>query len=341
MENFELELKNIIRQIQPDAIFILTDENTHKFCLPLLKNNLQSIDYKEIIISAEDNDKNVKTLTEIWQFLSQNSASRKSLLVNVGGGIVSDIGGFAAATFKRGMRFVNIPTTLLAAVDAAFGGKCGINFNGLKNEIGIFAQPEQTLFNVNFFKTLDNKNLLSGFAEMIKHSLLSCYELLNETLSFDLDKFDLTELEPLLQKNILFKQNIINQDFKENNLRKTLNFGHTFAHAFEPFFADKNPVLHGYAVAWGIVCELYLSLIKFNFPKDILLKINYLIKNFYGKPNFSCRDYETLYNIMLHDKKNVAQIINFVLLKDVGQPKIDQHATQKEIWECFDFLREN
>ncbi|MCL1868591.1 MAG: 3-dehydroquinate synthase [Paludibacter sp.] len=339
MENFEL--KNIILQIQPDAIFVLTDKNTHRFCLPLLENNLQNVDYKEIIIAAGDENKNIKTLTEIWQFLSENCATRKSLFVNVGGGMISDIGGFAAATFKRGMRFVNVSTTLLAAVDAAYGGKTGINFNGLKNEIGAFAKPEKTLINVDFFKTLDTKNLLSGFAEMLKHSLLSGYALLNETLNFDLEKFDLTELDFLLQKNILFKQSIINQDFTENSERKILNFGHTFAHAFEAFFAKENPVLHGYAVAWGMVCELYLSFVKYNFPKDILLQINYLIKTFYGKPNFSCKNYEILYNIMLHDKKNAAQTINFVLLTQVGQPKIDQQATKEEIWECFDFLREN
>jgi len=339
MEDFKL--KNVIENIQPDEIFILTDKNTHFHCLPLLKNDLQNIDYKEIIIEAGDENKNIDTLCAIWQFLSDNFASRKSLLINLGGGAVCDIGGFAAATFKRGMRFVNIPTTLLAAVDAAFGGKTGINFNGFKNEIGIFSKPEEVLINVNFFKTLDTKNLLSGFAEMIKHSLLSGYELFNETMNYDLEKFDLTELEMLLQKNILFKQNIINQDFTENNLRKILNFGHTFGHAFETFFTKENPVLHGYAVAWGMVCELYLSFIKFNFSKDILLKINNLIKIFYGKPNFSCKNYDTLYEIMLHDKKNAAQTINFVLLTTVGQPKTDQNATKDEIWECLDFLREN
>jgi len=339
MEDFKL--KNVIENIQPDKIFILTDKNTHFHCLPLLKNNLQNIDYKEIIIKAGDENKNIDTLCKIWQFLSKNFTSRKSLLVNLGGGVVCDIGGFAAATFKRGMRFMNIPTTLLAAVDAALGGKTGINFNGFKNEIGTFSKPEDILINVNFFKTLDTKNLISGFAEMIKHSLLSGYELFNETMNYDLEKFNLTELEMLLQKNILFKQNIINQDFTENNLRKILNFGHTFAHAFETFFANENPVLHGYAVAWGLVCELYLSFIKFNFPKDILLKINNLIKIFYGKPNFLCKNYDTLYEIMLHDKKNAAQTINFVLLTAVGQPKTDQNATKDEIWECLDFLREN
>lgn len=342
MENFKpnIRLEHIFSQIQPDAIFVLTDENTHKFCLPLLKHDLQNVDYKEIIIAAGDNHKNVKTLTDIWQFFAENYASKKSLLLNVGGGMVCDIGGFAAATFKRGMPFVNIPTTLLAAVDASFGGKTGINFNGIKNEIGIVVQPEQTLFNTIFFRTLDKENLLSGFAEMIKHSLLSSYELLEETLNFDIDKFDITELEPLMKNNIIFKQNIINQDFKEHDVRKILNFGHTFGHGFETFFAETKPVLHGCAIAWGIICELYLSLLKLNFPKDILLKINYLIKTNYGKPEILRKNYDTLYKIMLHDKKNSAQAINFVLLTDVGQPKIDCRATKNEIFECLDFLRE-
>ncbi|MCL2596535.1 MAG: 3-dehydroquinate synthase [Paludibacter sp.] len=338
---FKIKLKNILEQIQTDSIFVLTDENTHQFCLPLLQKDLQNIDYKEIIIDAGERSKNLETAVKIWQFLIDNQATRKSLFINLGGGVVSDIGGFAAATFMRGMPFVNVPTTLLAAVDAAFGGKTGINFANLKNEIGVFAQPEHTLLNVDFFKTLDTKNLLSGFAEMLKHSLISSYEFLYETLNFDLQKFDLKELEPLLQKNILFKQNIINQDFKEAGLRKTLNFGHTFGHAFEAFFAETNSVLHGYAVAWGMLCELYLSFIKLNFSKNILLKINSLIKNYYGKPNFSCKHYDTLYNIMLHDKKNSVQTINFVLLTEVGQPQIDQQATKKEIWECLDFFREN
>lgn len=339
MEDFDL--KNIISQIKPDAVFILTDENTHKLCLPLLKNDLQDIDYKEIIIASGDKNKNLQTLERIWLFLSENYATRKSLLVNLGGGMVSDVGGLAAATFKRGIRFINIPTTLLAITDAAFGGKTGINFNRLKNEIGTFSKPEKILINVNFFKTLDTKDILSGFAEMLKHSLLNNYKLLNETLNFDLEKFDLTAFKPLLLKNILFKNSIINQDFTETNMRKILNFGHNFGHSFESFFTDENSVLHGYAVAWGMIAELYLSFIKLNFPKNILLKITNLIKMYYGKPNFSCKDYDTLYNIMLHDKKNFVQTINFVLLAEVGQPKIDQQANKEDIFECLDFLRES
>jgi 3-dehydroquinate synthase len=335
-------LQQNIAIISPDFVFVLTDENTHRLCLPLLKNDLQNVDYKEIIITSGEKNKDLKSLCEIWNFLSDGGATRQSLLINVGGGVVTDIGGFAAATFKRGIRFLNVPTTLLAAADAAFGGKTGINFNGLKNEIGTFALPEATIINVDFFKTLDTKNLLSGFAEMIKHSLLSGYDLFNETLKFDLEKFDFAELEIILQKNIQFKQSITNHDFKECGIRKILNFGHTFAHAFESLLADTEmPVLHGYAVGWGIVCELYLSFIKLNFPKDILFKINHLVKKIYGKPDFSCRNYDTLYNIMMHDKKNIAQQINFVLLADVGQPQIGQNSTKEEILECFDFLHEN
>ncbi|MDR1652626.1 MAG: 3-dehydroquinate synthase [Prevotellaceae bacterium] len=336
-----LDIQNIIANVKPDYVFVLTDENTHRLCLPLLQVGLQNTDYSELTIAAGDAVKNVETLNAIWHFLSENGATRQSLLLNVGGGTVTDIGGFAAATFKRGIRFVNIPTTLLAIVDAAFGGKTGINFDGLKNQIGAFAQPEDTIVNIDFLKTLDTKNLLAGFAEMLKHSLLSDYAFFNQTYGFDLDTFDLDELKILVIKNMLFKQSITRNDFNENGRRTILNFGHTFAHAFESWFAKTDtPLLHGYAVAWGMLCELYLSLLKLNFPKNIFLKISHLIKNAYAKPDFDCKDCEALYSIMRHDKKNVAQLVNFVLLADIGRPLINQSATKEEIFECLDFLRE-
>jgi 3-dehydroquinate synthase len=336
MKNLD-KTSEIIAQIQPDCVFVLVDTNTEKYCLPLLKIS----DYKLITIPSGDENKTLQTAEKVWDFLSENGATRKSLLVNLGGGMVTDLGGFAAATFKRGMKFINLPTTFLAAVDAAHGGKTGVNFGGLKNEIGVVAQPENVIVDVRFFKTLDTKNLLSGYAEMLKHALISSENDWKSVISFDLEKFDLNELEPLLKRSIEIKQIIVNQDLTEKNIRKSLNFGHTFGHAFESFLQQNNsPQLHGYCVMWGMLCEMFLSFVKFDFSKEILLKLNQIIKEYYGFFNFSCKNYEKIYEIITHDKKNTDNKINCTLLANIGQVLVNQQITKEDIFEALDYLRE-
>ena len=339
-ESLENSLAEAIEKCPHDRLFILTDEHTHRLCLPQLQNIPAIQDATEIIIGAEDVHKNLETLASVWQALSEQGATRHSLLINLGGGMVTDLGGFAAATFKRGIAYINIPTTLLSMVDASVGGKTGINFNGLKNEIGVFA-PASVLLETEFLRSLDAHNFFSGYAEMLKHGLISTPEHFAELLSFDTEQIDYAALKAMVGRSVQVKENIVEQDPKEHGIRKALNLGHTIGHAFESLaLAENRPVLHGYAVAWGIVCELYLSHIKTGFPKEKMRQTIQFIKENYGAFAFNCKQYDRLYELMLHDKKNTAGIINFTLLKEVGDICLNQTADKETIFEVLDFYRE-
>mgnify|MGYP000433472654 CR=1 FL=1 len=340
-ENLENSLAEAIEKYPHDRLFILTDEHTHRLCLPQLQNIPAIQDATEIIIGAEDVHKNLETLASVWQALSEQGATRHSLLINLGGGMVTDLGGFAAATFKRGIAYINIPTTLLSMVDASVGGKTGINFNGLKNEIGVFAPASSVLLETEFLRSLDAHNFFSGYAEMLKHGLISTPEHFAELLSFDTEQIDYAALKAMVGRSVQVKENIVEQDPKEHGIRKALNLGHTIGHAFESLaLAENRPVLHGYAVAWGIVCELYLSHIKTGFPKEKMRQTIQFIKENYGAFAFNCKQYDRLYELMLHDKKNTAGIINFTLLKEVGDICLNQTADKETIFEVLDFYRE-
>lgn len=340
-ESLENSLAEAIEKCPHDRLFILTDEHTHRLCLPQLQNIPAIQDATEIIIGAEDVHKNLETLASVWQALSEQGATRHSLLINLGGGMVTDLGGFAAATFKRGIAYINIPTTLLSMVDASVGGKTGINFNGLKNEIGVFAPVSSVLLETEFLRSLDAHNFFSGYAEMLKHGLISTPEHLAELLSFDTEQIDYAALKAMVGRSVQVKENIVEQDPKEHGIRKALNLGHTIGHAFESLaLAENRPVLHGYAVAWGIVCELYLSHIKTGFPKEKMRQTIQFIKENYGAFAFNCKQYDRLYELMLHDKKNTAGIINFTLLKEVGDICLNQTADKETIFEVLDFYRE-
>lgn len=340
-ESLENSLAEAIEKCPHDRLFILTDEHTHRLCLPQLQNIPAIQDATEIIIGAEDVHKNLETLASVWQALSEQGATRHSLLINLGGGMVTDLGGFAAATFKRGIAYINIPTTLLSMVDASVGGKTGINFNGLKNEIGVFAPASSVLLETEFLRSLDAHNFFSGYAEMLKHGLISTPEHLAELLSFDTEQIDYAALKAMVGRSVQVKENIVEQDPKEHGIRKALNLGHTIGHAFESLaLAENRPVLHGYAVAWGIVCELYLSHIKTGFPKEKMRQTIQFIKENYGAFAFNCKQYDRLYELMLHDKKNTAGTINFTLLKEVGDICLNQTADKETIFEVLDFYRE-
>ena len=336
----EKELATVIKSLATDRVFVLVDENTAEHCLPIVMPELQ--DAIVIKIKAGDETKSIDTAVDIWDILVDKGATRSSLLINLGGGVVTDLGGFIAATFKRGMHFVNVPTTLLGVVDAATGGKTGVNFKGLKNEIGAFATAEKVLIDTHFFKTLDFKNRLSGYAEMVKHALIADSILLEQTLNYDLDSFDMTRLATLLKQNLQIKENIVEVDLHESGLRKALNFGHTVGHAFESLSYEMgNPMLHGFAVMWGIIAELYLSLIKLKFDKKIVSQILAFAKEYYGAFPYTCKQYDRLYELMLHDKKNSNGQINFTLLANVGDVRINQKVTKEEVFEALDYLREN
>ncbi|WP_455587403.1 3-dehydroquinate synthase [Bacteroides sp.] len=340
-EKLEVSLGRAIEKCPHDRLFILTDEHTHRLCMPQMEEVSFLKSAVEITIGAGDVHKTLETLASVWQVLSDKGASRHSLLINLGGGMVTDLGGFAAATFKRGFAYINIPTTLLAMVDASVGGKTGINFNGLKNEVGVFAPADSVLIETEFLRSLDEPNFFSGYAEMLKHGLISTPAHWSELLNFHTEHIDYGYLKQLVGQSVQVKEDIVEQDPFEHGIRKALNLGHTVGHAFESLaLAENRPVLHGYAVAWGIVCELYLSHIKTGFPKDKMRQTIQFIKENYGTFSFDCKQYEQLYAFMQHDKKNTAGVINFTLLKEIGEISINQTTDKETIFEMFDFYRE-
>lgn len=339
--NLERDLVNAISECEHDRIFVLTDETTQQLCWPKIKNFKALKNSTPIIIKATDTHKNLDTLSQVWQALSNGGATRHSLMINLGGGMVTDLGGFAASTFKRGIDFINIPTTLLAMVDASVGGKTGINFGGLKNEIGVFSDSRFVIINTQFLDTLDHDNICSGYAEMLKHGLISDERTWAELMTFDLDTPDLSQLQRMVAESIKVKERIVEADPHEHGIRKALNLGHTMGHAFESFAMRRGtPILHGYAVAYGLISELYMSARKTAFPTDRMHQTVRFIRENYGTINITCDDYPTLIELMHHDKKNTSGIINFTLLGNVGDIRINQTANEEEIKEALDFFRE-
>ncbi len=339
--NAAAELEQLIAHLKPNKVFVLTDETTYQLCKPRLDESSVLCNATSIVIGATDANKTLESLAHVWKSLGDNGATRHSLLICLGGGMITDLGGFAAATFKRGIVFVNVPTTLLAMVDAAVGGKTGINFNGLKNEIGAFREAEAVVIDTNFLRTLDTQNIRSGYAEMLKHALLSNAEMWSEHLKMDFDAPDYDTLQKLVEQSVNVKRHIVTQDPTEKGLRKALNLAHTTAHALESLAFLKNvPLLHGYAVAWGIVGELYLSCRQLGFPTERLRQTVQFIHETYGRFHFTCDDYEQLCTFMTHDKKNVDANINFTLLGNIGDIRLDSHVSKEMLFEMFDFMRD-
>lgn len=341
-------LKEFTTKIAHDRLFILFDTETLHYCLPVITPFLNDYDMvnpnrkaETIFIEHTDQAKNIESLTEVWQALSDRHASRHSLLINVGGGMVTDLGGFAAASFKRGIKFINVATTLLGAVDAAVGGKTGINLGSLKNEVGAFAPAAAVLISTKFFETLDQDNLLSGYAEMLKHGLLSDKQHLADLLAYDIKHWETESLLPLLETSVNVKRQVVRQDPFEKGLRKALNLGHTFGHAFETWcMREGHPVLHGYAVAWGLVCELVMSQQQVGFPNHTLYDIANYVKENYGPIQITCDNYPALYELMTHDKKNEGAQINFTLMRNVGDVALNHTANKDQIYTTLDIFRD-
>ena len=379
-QNLEEVLTAAVADCEKDRLFILTDETTKALCLPVVEGFGCLKGAQIITIGATDTHKTLDSLSHVWEALGEGGATRHSLLINLGGGMVTDLGGFAASTFKRGINYINIPTTLLSMVDASVGGKTGINFRGLKNEIGVFNNAATVILDTQFLKTLDAENILSGYAEMLKHGLIDSESHWGELVSFDFERNSeerivnseerivnseerignseerignseerivnseeswWMELQRMVEKSVAVKQRIVTEDPTEQGIRKALNLGHTAGHAFESFALKHQPILHGYAVAYGLVCELYLSCIKTGFPSDKMRQTVNFIHEHYGKMSITCDDYPQLMELMTHDKKNVAGMINFTLLGGIGDIRINQTATKDEIYEALDFYRES
>ena len=333
-------LQEAISLCEHDRLFVLADETTERYCLPEVEGLACMEGAQRIIIGATDTNKTLESVVHVWEELGKGNATRHSLLINIGGGMVTDLGGFAASTFKRGINYINIPTTLLSMVDASVGGKTGFNFRGLKNEIGVFNNASSVILDTTFLKTLDEENILSGYAEMLKHGLIADEKMWASLINFDIEKPDLQVLKQMVAESVAVKQKIVTEDPTEKGIRKALNLGHTIGHAFESLALQRKPVLHGYAVAWGLICELYLSAVKTGFPTEKMHQTVHFIKEHYGKMDITCDDYPTLLELMTHDKKNVAGVINFTLLGGIADIRINQTATKEEIYEALDFYRE-
>ena len=341
-DNLERCLAEAVGKVEHDRLFVLTDTTTKQLCWPVVQNYAVMKDAIMITIQPTDEAKTLETLATVWTSLQKGGATRHSLMINLGGGMVTDLGGFAASTFKRGMAYINIPTTLLSQVDASVGGKTGINFGGLKNEIGVFNCANSVILSSTFLRTLDTGNMLSGYAEMLKHGLLSSKENWAELLTFDITTPDYATLQNLVAKSVAIKEQIVKEDPTEKGIRKALNLGHTAGHAIESLaLKEGRTILHGYAVAWGLLMELYLSARKCGFPAKEMHQMEAYIKEHYGKFLYDCKHYETLYNFMSHDKKNQGGNINFTLLGGIGDIRINQTASQNEIEEMLDYYREN
>ncbi|AJR04282.1 3-dehydroquinate synthase [Siansivirga zeaxanthinifaciens] len=320
-------------------IFILVDENTHQFCLPLFIEKLETNAVIEIIeIESGEINKTIETCVGVWNTLSELDADRKCLLINIGGGVITDLGGFVACTFKRGIAYVNVPTTLLSMVDASVGGKTGVDLGHLKNQIGVISNPDLVLIDTQFLNTLPQNQMRSGLAEMLKHGLISDVNYWNKFQ--DLTKLNLDDLDVLIYESVLIKKHVVEIDPFENGLRKTLNFGHTLGHAIESYFLsnpEKTTLLHGEAIVIGMILASYISTQLAGFPLEDTLKIKKLCTNYYGKVDILESEHQTIMDLLKYDKKNNHGNINFVLLEAIGKPKIDCLVDDAIIIDAFAF----
>ena len=311
-----------------------------------------SDEWPALWLEMGEGQKSLETVQAVWDFLFAQSMTRRGLLVCIGGGALTDLAGFASATYKRGVDWIAVPTTLLAMVDASTGGKTGFNYNGLKNSIGVFAPPIETLIWPEWLKTLPPREFLSGFAEMLKTGLVAHPavssrlpdHLWNSLLQYDLETMDAAALPPLIAACVAAKERIVAADPKEEGLRKVLNFGHTFGHAMEEIQIvnpqpSRLPFLHGFAVLYGMIAELYLSVTKLGCPKEPLQQLTQLMLHYYGRPECQCSDRQRLVALMQQDKKNERTAeINCTLLRDIGRPVINQVITPDEANEAWDYL---
>lgn len=339
-QQIETELEKIVRNYPAGKVFLLTEEIPAKLCLPLIQSLVDRYQIRSLAISGGETHKSIRSVELVWEMLSKYGADRKSLLINIGGGMLTDLGGFAASTFKRGMAFVNIPTTLLAQVDASLGGKTGINFFGLKNEIGVFNEPDAVIIDTNFLKTIDHENFLSGYAEMLKHGLIKNPAHWDELMQYDLQNIDYEALQEIISHSVEVKKWHVDNDLTEKNIRKALNFGHTVGHAFESYaLHEGRPILHGYAVVYGMIVELYLSAKVCGFDAALLDSISKWLLEKYGKFEIAAADYDALYELMTHDKKNEGSRINFTLISKIGQVEINQDCPKTLILEALDYYQ--
>jgi len=322
-------------------LFLIADENTLEHCYPSFCSKLEtSLEIEVIQITSGEEHKNIETCSGVWNALSELNADRKCLIINVGGGVVTDLGGFVASTYKRGVNYINVPTSLLAMVDASVGGKTGVDLGTLKNQIGVINTSEMVLIDTNFLKTLPQNEMRSGLAEMLKHGLIQD-ELYWNKMS-DLSQLTTSDLDNLIYESVIIKNNVVTQDPTEQGLRKTLNFGHTLGHAIESYYLEnenKTTLLHGEAVAIGMVLACYISTKLTNFSSEKCDSIKDIILNTYDKVVFNSEDFEPIIELMKFDKKNSHGNINFVLLSDIGKTVVDCIVPNEIILNSFEYYQ--
>lgn len=329
------ELNTFIQNNKPSKIVLLVDENTHELCYPKLITDIQADTEIEILeIESGENNKNLYICINLWEALTELKIDRKALLINVGGGVLTDMGGFIASCYKRGINFINVPTTLLAMVDASIGGKTGVDLGSHKNQIGNFVLPKMVLVDVGFLNTLPYEQLLSGFAEILKHGLIAEKKYWQKIT--ELDKIETEHLEELIKISIEIKKNVVSNDFTETGLRKILNFGHTIGHAVESFFLEKNaPILHGEGVAMGMIVESYISMKKSLLSYCEYEEIKSYISLLFPKLNLKKEYFNDIFIFMQNDKKNINNEIKFVLLEKIGKAVYDISVDKELIEEAI------
>ena len=334
-QDIEGALNDFLKAHQYSKTAVLVDENTMQHCYPKIESSVAGA--KIIKISSGEEEKNLQTCTYIWKELTNAAFDRKSLLINLGGGVIGDMGGFCAATYKRGIDFINIPTTLLAQVDASIGGKSGIDFDHFKNQIGVFQVPKNVFISTTFLNTLDPRELRSGFAEIIKHNLIA------DARSFDdilIKNFYQLDLEPIIRQSVAIKSKIVEKDPNEKGYRKVLNFGHTIGHAIESYFLSKqgHKLLHGEAIAVGMICEVFLSTKKAGLSCDALSKISNYLFDLYKPEKIEENDINAIARLTLQDKKNEKNMIMCSLLKAIGDCVYNVEITEYEVRESIKYF---
>lgn len=330
----ELLLEDLIDN-SCSQVFVLVDEHTEKYCLPLLTKYL--FNTQVIKIKSGEQFKNLETAQFIWNELQRLNADKNAVLLNLGGGVIGDIGGFCAATFKRGIDFINLPTTLLAMVDSGIGGKTGIDYNGIKNTIGLIADPKAVYIYPDFLITLPKDEMTNGYAEVIKHALIA-----DDSLWEKLKKNELSDwhkIGSVINDNIKIKLKVVSKDPFEQNIRKQLNFGHTIGHAIESYSLkkDSKPLKHGEAVAIGMICEAFLSRELIDFSNKELRSVSEYILRFFPKYSLKTILSPDLISYMYHDKKNIGAEINFTLLKRIGKASINHVCTEHQIARALNY----
>ncbi len=334
------ELNNYIKTKNPSKIFVLVDTNTHDNCLPQFLERIESSDIIVEVMEMPNGEdhKTIDICMGVWEALSEYNADRQSLLINLGGGVVTDLGGFVASTYMRGISYINIPTTLLAMVDASVGGKTGVDLGALKNQVGVINEGVMVGVDTSFLGTLPQNEMVSGFAEMLKHGLI--YDKAYWNTLTHLESLDISDLDQLIYDSVIIKNKVVTEDPREQGLRKVLNFGHTLGHAIESYFlehADKTPLLHGEAIAIGMILEAYLSTKTCDLSTSDFQEITKGILKTFSKVTISKDDQKIIIELLKHDKKNSHGVVKFVLLEAIGKPKIDCVVSNDLIFEAFDY----